>query len=198
MQHSFDDLVDKLLSEPYGNGACGGCHKPYALVNILRADEQYPILSAQARSEALDWLRRLSQLLERSERSQGGWDLSWPGTESSDRIWGDEVFDRITVVGHHLEWIALAPLSVRPMDEVVQRAVSALVTDIKTVPNRGRRSYKSQLPCSHAARALCLLHGSEPYQLWGECWEARESVQLRNRREPSTAVTRWRLPSTNN
>jgi hypothetical protein len=102
MRHTFDDLVHKLLQQPYGRGACGGCHRPYALVNILQCDEQYPILSAQARREALDWLARLSKLLERSERSEGGWDRSWPGTGSASKIFGDDRLDRITVVGHHL------------------------------------------------------------------------------------------------
>jgi len=176
VRHTFDDLVHKLLSQPYGKGACGGCHAPYALVNIVRCNEQYPILSTGSRGEVLEWLGRLSKLLERSERSAGGWDLSWPGTERSEIIFSDDVLERITVVGHHLEWIALAPSSVRPKDDVVQRAAIALTTDIKALPKVARQSWESLLPCSHAARALCLLRGRQPYALWNDRWEAAKTT----------------------
>lgn len=174
VRHTFDDLVENLLLEPYGKGSCCGCHKPYALINILRCDEQYPILSAESRTAALAWLARLSKLLERSERPEGGWDASWAGTEHSRAGFGDDLLDRITVIGHHLEWIALAPSSVRPERDVVQRAVIALRTDVEAMPMRARSFWKSVLPLSHAARALCLLHGSEPYRLWTEGRDARK------------------------
>jgi hypothetical protein len=171
-RHTFDDLVRKLMSEPYGKGACGGCHRPYALINILRCDEQCSIISARSRNEVLEWLTRLSRLLERSERPAGGWDLSWPGLERTKTIWNNDVLDRITVVGHHLEWIAFAPSSARPKEGVVRRAVSALTSDIKAVKEMGTRGYKTLSPCSHAAHALCLLLAIEPYQLWTKSWEA--------------------------
>ncbi|HVA50049.1 MAG TPA: hypothetical protein VNH11_27025 [Pirellulales bacterium] len=43
--HSFDDLLGELLLQPYGKGACGGCHTPYAVTVILRCDDHCPILS---------------------------------------------------------------------------------------------------------------------------------------------------------
>jgi len=140
-KYTFDDLAEALLRMDHGQGPCGGCHVPYALVVLLRVNDMHPILSLRVRDKTLRWLADLSRVLEESQRSTGGWDLAWPLLAKIDEAFRDPCLDRITMTGHHLEWIALAPASVRP-------------------------SAKTLLPCSHAARALCLLKGVQAYPSW--------------------------------
>jgi hypothetical protein len=172
--YTFDALLKQLLDTPLGKGVCGGCHVPYAVTVIVRVDEQYTVLSRGMRKRALDWLEALSRVLENSERDSGGWDKSWPDTKEIERLSGEEVLDRITITGHHLEWIALAPSRVRPHKGAVSRAVASFVRDLDDIPTLpgGKRVFKVLLPCSHGARALCLLRDRSPYETWRRHWDA--------------------------
>lgn len=178
-RYSFDELVDHLLAVPWGKGSCGGCHLPYAVVTILSVDGQFELLSPEVRDRALRRLGDLSALLERTQRGEGGWDKSWAGKEMEGQlyIYDDPLLDRITVTGHHLEWIAMAPPSVRPSKETVARAVSAMAEDVDALPPFDPRPlvgrlFKTMLPCSHGAKALCMLRGREPYETWVEYWDS--------------------------
>jgi hypothetical protein len=167
--YSFDDLVVRLLDRPFGKGSCGGCHVPYAVVVILRADEQHPLLSPAVRKQAQDWLHILSTRLESCQTVSGAWDAGWGQTGV---MWGDDVLDRITVTGHHLEWIALAPDDLRPARESVARAVIALRRDVEALLPLPYRSFKTLLPVSHAARALALCRNEDPYEAWLAYWNS--------------------------
>jgi hypothetical protein len=165
--HDFDQIMIKLLECHLGEGACGGCHLPYSIAILLRVDEQYKILDNSNRRAALDWLKNLSGILEREQSPErGGWDRDWGGSIPKKRLYGDDVMDRITIIGHHLEWIAIVPQEVRPSRSTVDSAVSDLVGMILKLPHIQSRSFKSILPCSHAARALCLLRGQDPFTIW--------------------------------
>ncbi len=172
-RYSFDELVEHLLAIPWGEGACSGTHVPYAVASILCVAAQYPLLSPSVRKRSVRWLSELSQHLDRSQRAEGGWDENWAGTDTTPRLFGNPVLDRITVTGHHLEWIALTPSAARPSRATVQRAASACVADIERLPPVPRRSFKTILPCSHAARALCLLRGEDPFSAWIAHWRAK-------------------------
>jgi len=166
-QYTFEDLSEVLVRTEHGKGPCGGCHVAYALAVMLRVGDIYPILSPSARDRAHRWLADLSRVLEDSQRSTGGWDLNWPAVTKVDYVYGDPCLDRITVTGHNLEWIAMAPASVRPGRETIRRAVIALLRDVEALPELGGpRSFKTLLPCSHAARALCLFRGVQAYDAW--------------------------------
>jgi hypothetical protein len=165
--YNFDDAANALLGIDHGRGSFGGCHVPYAMTVILRVDDLSPILSPQTRKKMLRWIRDLSRKLEESQRPSGGWDFSWPRTSTVGVMYGDPCLDRITITGHHLEWIAMAPDSVRPALPVITRAVAALLRDISDLPDLGGpRLFKSLLPCSHAARSLCLMRGVSAYDTW--------------------------------
>ena len=170
-KHSFDDLTEILMTTTYGQGSCGGCHVPYALMTILRVDQEFNILSSSARQQTLRWFADLSGILERSQRAEGGWDSSWAGATRESSLYGDPGLDRITVTGHHLEWIALAPATVRPRLNTIKSAVRALVQEVEVLPDMGGpRLFKALLPCSHAARALCLFRQQNPNRLWKQYW----------------------------
>lgn len=174
-RYSFDDMAQHLMATPHGKGCCGGCHVPYTLVTILGVDRQYPLLSSPIRDRAMRWLADLSAQLEQTQLSDGAWDRTWPGKDKAGLIFEDPILDRVTVTGHHLEWIALAPESVRPSRAVVERAVSACVADIGQLPPVEKRSFKALLPCSHAARALCLMRDQDPFTAWMAYWNAKQS-----------------------
>jgi hypothetical protein len=142
---SFDQLLDNLLSIPHGKGACAGCHVPYAIVTILQRDEEDQVLSPAMRKRALRWLANLARQLERRQLSAGGWDRAWTG-EMTPVMWNDDVMDRVTVTGHHLEWMAIAPAETLPSREAILRAVGALSRDVSDLALIPRRSFKQLLP----------------------------------------------------
>jgi hypothetical protein len=166
-QHSFDNLMRYLLAIPYGKGSCAGCHVPYAIATILARNDHAAIasLAPNTRTDAVDFLRRLSRHLERCQSPSGAWDKTW-GTESITFASGDAALDRITVTGHHLEWMAIAPPNTLPPDNVIVRAVASLRSDVTDVIKIPGRSYKTLLPTCHAARALCLIRGVDPNSIF--------------------------------
>jgi hypothetical protein len=168
--YNFDLLMSTLLAQPLGQGSCGGCHLPYAVVTLLRVDEQTPILSPDLRARARSWLLNLNRLLEARCSELGGWDPTWAGGTAPRLLWGDDLLDRITVTGHHLEWTALAPLELRLSSTTIERAVVALRRDIAALPPLQRQPFKTLLPVSHAGRALALLRGDEPFSIWSQYW----------------------------
>lgn len=170
-EYTFDDLLSRLIATPLGQGSCGGCHVPYTIVTILRVDEDHPILSSDVRRKARKWLAVLAQLLELRCSSSGGWDGTWATNGPRSFIMGDDLLDRITVTGHHLEWIALAPDGIRPSEAAVERAVLALRRDVESLPPLARQPFKTLLPVSHGARALALLRGDDPYSAWLKYWK---------------------------
>jgi hypothetical protein len=170
-EYSFNELVSHLISIPLGKGSCGGCHVPYTVVVILRVDERFTILSEDVRRQARKWLAELSQLLEDRWAACGGWDKYWSQNSDLKPLWRDDLLDRITITGHHLEWIALAPPDVRPSETVVKRAVRALRSDVESLPPLSQQPFKTLLPVSHGARALALLRGEDPYLLWMKYWK---------------------------
>jgi hypothetical protein len=171
-QYDFDQLLSQLLATPLGKGSCGGTHVPYAVTTILRADDQYPLLSPGVRQRARNWLRALAHRLEYCATASGAWDTSWSEAAQANRLWGDDLLDRITITGHHLEWIALAPTDLRPSQRAVKHAVRALRSDVQALPPLPSRSFKALLPVSHGARALALLRGEDPFSAWLTYWKA--------------------------
>lgn len=167
--HQFDDLAHRLMSAPIERGTCFGCHIPYALVNLLRADEVSPLFSSGTRDELHQWFSELCGVLERSKLPDGGWDTSWAGPSPVPKVIGNDVLDRITVTGHQLEWIALAPESLRPDRATIREAIVTLVRDVDSLT--WPRTFKSQLPCTHAARALCLLKNENAFMFLHKSWQ---------------------------
>jgi hypothetical protein len=169
---TFDDLVRALVAQPLGKGSCQGCHVPYALTCILLATQEYPDLISSASRSALEGrLREMSRCLEANELPRGGWDKRWSGqyVDSPENVFFElkPHFDEISATGHHLEWIALVPPSLRPEPRVVERAARALVAGVTGLSDEDLAKPKGYLPLTHAARALCLSRGHDwAFPLW--------------------------------
>ncbi|MDR1480602.1 MAG: hypothetical protein LBJ00_16860 [Planctomycetaceae bacterium] len=163
---TFDELMDRLLTIPLGKGTCGGCHVPYTVVTLLRVNEQCPILTYKTQRSAKMWLRNVVCLLEKNQLSDGSWSRDWGNTGQQDTLYGDDLLDKITIVGHHLEWQAVAPVDCRLSRECIKRAVIAVNRQIEQLPVPRHRSFKTILPCSHVAKAMCMLYGCDPFTFW--------------------------------
>ncbi|MEN6405334.1 MAG: hypothetical protein ABFC77_02570 [Thermoguttaceae bacterium] len=179
-RYSFDELVEHLMAVPCGQGACGGCHIAYTIAVVLQVDSQYRILSSSNRQRAVQRLANISARLEKTKLVEGGWDQTWPGGGTKGIIYEDSLLDQITVIGHHLEWISLVQEPARPSRETVAHAVSACIADIDRLPPLDHRSFKTILPCSHAAHALCLLRNKDPFTTWMAYWAAKNSEVIKN------------------
>ena len=74
---------------------------------------------------------------------------------------------------------SLIPLSLvreeyRPSKKSITKAVDSVVDQIGQLPALRHRSFKTILPCSHAAKARCLMRDVDPYRVWLELSNASE------------------------
>lgn len=161
-----DQLVDEAIGPPLELGPCNGLHRLEALAVLYRADEQCEALSQRTRAKILAHMRRVSRLLTGAQTGDGCWTRQWPqgaAARSATAAEGD-VYDRILVTGHHLEWLALAPQEVQPPRETVVRAGQWLARTLLELDERAiRQAYG---PYTHAARALALWRSKDPYAIW--------------------------------
>ena len=169
-QCSLDSLVNALLDSSQKGHACVGLHLPYALVSAYRANQAAPFLSPSTVGRIEDRMREISQLLTLVQRADGSWNPDWNGhfdRDPNDGRWylDQSPFPEIYATGHHLEWIALAPLELGPPPDVVQRAVDYLKNAITSMPQPFFYHADVYPLGSHAIRALCLLRGVTPAEI---------------------------------
>ena len=168
---SFDLLADRMMREPLPRGVCYGMHRLYGLMAFLRLDDQArqdgqpPILSPGVRDQTIRFLRDANRLLVANQHPDGFWNGDWPfappsSSEPTSKA-GDELYFRIVVTGHALEYWALAPEYLQPRRPVVVAAANWVVRTIDTVSERDLKAYYSFL--SHAVRGLALWRGREPF-----------------------------------
>lgn len=163
--YDIQDVLRKLVERPRGVGACLGTHACQVLALALRIDTDQTFLSGPMRKSIRDYLTKTSRLLEGSQTREGTWPWRWFGAENRVVLQLNEperVAD-IRAMGHHLEWISIAPPDVCPGDESVRRAVAALQREMADMPNMG--FYEYNFPLTHAARGLCLLAGMPAHEI---------------------------------
>jgi len=175
---TLERLIENLYQRPLHHGPCNGLHRLEALVVLYRADEEARVLSPRTRALMLTHMKRVSQLLAAAQHPDGYWTRRWPlgARAAGDR--GRELYSKILVTGHHLEWLALAPPEVQPPREQIVRAAQWLTRAMLAVDDK--ELSKAYGPFSHAVRALCLWRAKDPYETWRA---GRERAQ-RGPREP--------------
>ena len=120
-RHSFDDIAEALMKRPSDKTSCCGAHTPYALVNLLRANQQYPILDPDVARRVEAHLVDISRRLEANQDPSGAWLGRW--YVSREPVPDETIgFQAIWATGHHLEWITLAPEHLRPNRQCIERA----------------------------------------------------------------------------
>lgn len=164
---NVDQLVDEAIGPPLELGPCNGLHRLEALVVLHRADEQEHVLRNRTNLKLLSHLRRVSDLLVASQSPEGYWTRQWPqgaAPLATDDQAKTDLYDRILVTGHHLEWLALAPEEVQPPRENVVRAGQWLTRTLLEMDEAAL--LEAYGPYTHAARALALWRSKDPYQAW--------------------------------
>lgn len=170
---SHDWLLEGLLRRDFGSGTCFGTHALYAVAIMLRANDVAGFLEEKTRVRAEQQLNRAAKVLNDLAENGVAWDNTWAGNPDGSLGYRDPALDSINIIGHHLEWIAMAPSHLRPAPDVVASAVEMLCHHLTRLGPMQTRSFKSDLPCSHAARALCLLRRVDPYEHWRSLSQAR-------------------------
>jgi hypothetical protein len=158
---TFDQCADQLLALPLGSGACLGTHVVYALVALVRVDEQISILAPRTKQAICTRLSEVANHLTHNQLPSGAWSKAW--TTNVHPNYTGSRWDELTSTGHHLEWIAIAPSAFRPPKESIKRAVGFVVSATKELSSREETDY--YLPLTHGARALCLMKQVTPYSL---------------------------------
>lgn len=165
VEFSFDDAAELLLKQTQRGSACLGIHVPYALVCLLRVDDQHAILDASSREEIRKYLRRISTFLVESQGHDGLWRVGISGERPESSTTFESLFLAVTSTGHHLEWIALAPRELRPPQKSVAKAAKGILRRVNfIIPEMRSELY---CPLTHVARALCLLRGKSPTEMIG-------------------------------
>jgi hypothetical protein len=160
--YTFDQAVGRLTSRAKGTGSCFGTHTPYALAILLRLDDEYKFLKRSSRADIVRYLQDVSRLLEDCQTSNGNWRFRWAPAVPSLVEDSDEyrTVAGLTVMGHHMEWIAFAPPKARPGPRCVKMALNFLIENTPQLSDSAVHQYYHQL--SHIGRALCHYAGVEP------------------------------------
>jgi hypothetical protein len=157
-EFTFDTCVQLLAHQSRDHAACYATHIPYALCTLLRIDEKCDCLSSLSRLTCETYLKSLAESLESGQTAEGHWPVWWwRGSKHQPK---SDAFDQITVTGHHLEWISLAPTHLRPS----RRSIADAVNSTMSVMRAASRFELDELyaPVTHFARALCLTVGQSP------------------------------------
>jgi hypothetical protein len=157
-------LVKELIDKPLDVGPCNGLHRLEALVLLHRADDEIHALQPRTKRAMLRHMKRCTDLLVAAQHPDGYWTRSWPKGAGSLEEKNASLHDKLLVTGHQLEWLAYAPEEVQPPRETIVRAGQWLVRTLTEMDQKDLLN--SYGPYTHAARALCLWRGVEPYAAW--------------------------------
>ncbi|QDU25287.1 hypothetical protein ETAA8_03510 [Anatilimnocola aggregata] len=159
-----NELVKELVAAPLDAGPCNGLHRLEALAVLYRIDEEVHALQPRTKRAMLQYMKRVSDLLVAAQAPDGSWSRSWPAGAAALEDKSASLHDKLLVTGHQLEWLAYAPDDVQPPRETIVRGSQWLVRTLTEMDEKELLSAYG--PYTHAARALCLWRGVEPYVAW--------------------------------
>lgn len=167
---SFDMLARRLIRGDKRHGVCNGTHRVYSLTVLLRLDEQFDILSDEVHAEVWAHLESVRDLLKVSQLADGHWPTNWSkGEEAVIDPLNDLDYRKVIATGHHLEWLAIAPIELHPPREQIIRA--AKWVSANTVARTESEILERYTFYSHVANALSLWRKTNPPDYW-MAWEA--------------------------
>lgn len=156
----MDSIAMQLCNMATGQGACRGAHVPFSLCGLLTTGRQDRVVSDKVIQVIESRLRMTSDRLEKTQLTDGAWNTDWAedSTETSnDRpfTWGGGEIDKISMTGHHLEWMAICPPELRPSTYTIMKSMRYLAQSIQV---QGYLAIQDDwhlfLPLSHAVKAL--------------------------------------------
>lgn len=163
-QCSVPAVVEAVARTRVDRGTCYGIHQLQVMALALHLGERSIRLEPGLSDLCRDRLVRASVLLEKSQADDGSWPSRWYGRSAPAPQFSEpEEIGRVRATGHHLEWIALCPGSLRPSDESVRRAIGFLQQSLRRMESPAvLHDYPA---ASHAVRALTILAGAEPSEI---------------------------------
>jgi hypothetical protein len=173
-RYSFDLLAERLLRGDQKLGVCSGTHRVYSLAVLLRLDDDFDILTDDARARVYSHLERVRDEIMASQFEDGHWPTNWPdGAEAVAHPIEDELHQQVIATGHHLEWLAIAPRELHPPDEQIRKAARWAIDT--TVAQSSDEILKRYTFFSHIGNALALWRSRRPAEFWQE-WERLEGT----------------------
>ncbi|MBA3314847.1 MAG: hypothetical protein M3552_11725 [Planctomycetota bacterium] len=161
----FDLLAETLMRGASRFGVCGGTHRVYSLMVLLRLDDDHRLLSPPMREGVYEHLRRVRDAISLSQHASGEWGTDWPnGAAAYANPLREPAYRQVIATGHHLEWLAIAYPDLQPNREVVQRAADWLVQTVRDIPQEdliGQYTF-----FSHVGNALSLWRKTHPAEAW--------------------------------
>lgn len=166
---TWDLLADRLMRQRLAQGVCYGNHRLYTLAILLRVDDTKKLLSPESRTAVIAHLSDVTKRLEQTQHADGYWDGTWPGEEWDGPQTDEEaqplgsLADKILATGHAMEWWAMAPASVQPSSQTIEKSGHWLTKTIKGLSESDVKRYYTFL--SHAGRSLALWRGKLPAEV---------------------------------
>lgn len=161
----FDLLAETLMRGHKRFGVCGGTHRVYSLMVLLRLDDRFKILSPAMRDAVYEHLRTVRDLITLSQHEDGCWGSDWPdGAAARSSPLDEPAYRRVIATGHHLEWLAIAYPDLHPNREVIRQAADWLVTTVRATPQEELMGQYTFF--SHVGNALALWRKTHPADAW--------------------------------
>jgi hypothetical protein len=167
---SFDLLAQRLIRGHKRFGVCSGTHRLYSLMLLYRLDDDHGILSPAVKSDIRNHLLGVRQNIIDSQFEDGHWPSNWmEGKVAVDKPLADELHRKVIATGHHLEWLAIAPVEFHPPRESLKRAFRWMIDTTVGLPVDSILSQYTFF--SHVGNALSLWRMTRPADYW-KTWEA--------------------------
>jgi hypothetical protein len=159
---TFDLVADYLANQPFGNGACFGSHKLYALAALLNANHTSSCLAQQSVQKADAHLKSALTLLSENQNDDGSFRiapfLSAEMSRDERRRYLSDSTLPILLTSHSLEWIAIAPDDIVVDPRMIDRACYFLLRSMRQASDTDLETQCALW--THVGNALQLWHDS--------------------------------------
>ncbi len=174
---TFDMLAERLMRGQKEKGVCVGTHRVYSLMLLWRLDQEQDIITDETSEKIFAHLKDVRDLLLVSQFPDGHWPPNWPdGKAAVDNPRQEEPHRDVIATGHHLEWLAIAPLELHPPREMVQKAARWLIEN--TTSQSDEEIYDKFTFYSHVGNALALWRQTHPAEFWRAWTMAHPEFEL--------------------
>jgi hypothetical protein len=180
----FDLLADRLMRGDRNLGVCAGTHRVYSLMVLIRLDDEFSMLSPAARDRAWKYLEGVRDAIALAQFPDGHWPSNWPeGADAVKKPVEDELYKKVIATGHHLEWLAIAPIELHPpRDRILKAADWVIGTTRAQLDSDIAQRYTF---FSHVGNSLSLWRKTHPAEFWMR-WEPAHPPRVNG--EPVSAL----------
>ena len=167
---NFDMIARRQMRGHKTYGVCGGTHRVYSLMSLVRLDDEFDIMSDEVHAEAMKYLASVRDILMVTQFEDGHWPYNWPDGEAALKTPEDnDAYKDVIATGHHLEWLAIAPKELHPPHEQILKAADWI---IKNTTSKIKKEILSNYTFySHVGNALALWRNTRASVFWKK-WEA--------------------------